>query len=147
MCVGLTPTARDWFDGRLPELEELTGRPVRSAPRRPDDTDVWPPAHVLVVAPATLNSVNAAALGLTPNFVTAVVAEAIGKRWPLVVMPCVNSAYATHPQFGASIATLRGAGVHVLFGPGGFVPNEPGESRPEDYPWHLALSAAREAAG
>lgn len=38
--------------------------------------------------------------------------------------------------------TLHGAGVTVLCGPGGFVPNQPGERRPEGLPWHLALDAA-----
>ncbi|MCF6526199.1 flavoprotein [Streptomyces sp. JJ36] len=145
VCVGLTPTARDWLVGSLGELEEVTGWPVRSAPRRPDETELWPSADVAVVAPATLNTVNTCALGLTPSFVTAYVAEAIGKRWPLVLMPCVNAAYATHPQFARSIGTLRGAGVRVLYGPGGFVPKAPGEGRPEEYPWDVALKAARSA--
>ncbi|WP_432586894.1 hypothetical protein ABVG11_14370 [Streptomyces sp. HD1123-B1] len=33
-------------------------------------------------------------------------------------------------------------GVRVLYGEGGFVPNKPGQGRPENYPWHLALEAA-----
>lgn len=143
VCVGLTPLAADWLADRLPELEERTGFPVRSAPRRPDDAEVWPTADVAVLAPATLNSVNTLALGLTPHFVAGYAAEAIGKRWPLVVMPCVNSAYATHPQFGVSIATLRASEVRVLYGEGGFQPLPPGEGRAHEYPWHLALDAAR----
>ncbi|MFR9673575.1 flavoprotein [Streptomyces sp. TR02-1] len=145
VCLGVTPVARTWLgEERVRGLEEATGRPVRSAPRTPEETDLWPAADVAVVAPATLNSVNTFALGLTPDFVAGFVAEAVGKRWPLVVMPSVNSVYATHPQFGASIATLRGAGVRVLYGEdGGFVPRPPGVAGPEDYPWHLALSAAR----
>lgn len=145
VCLGLTRTARDWFgDDRVAELEGLTGHPVRSALRRPDETALWPDADAAVVAPATLNSVNTFALGLTPDFVAAYVAEAIGKRWPLAVMPCVNAAYATHPQFGRSLQTLRESGVRMLYGDGWFVPHPPGEARPEHYPWHLALTAARE---
>ncbi|HEX5567299.1 MAG TPA: flavoprotein [Streptomyces sp.] len=144
VCLGLTPTAHEWLADRVPELEELTGHPVRSARRVPDEPDVWPPADVTVLAPATLNTVNACALGLTPNFVVSHVVEAMGNRLPLVVMPSVNSAYATHPQFGRSLDVLRGAGVRVLYGPGGFVPNEPGRGRPDAYPWHLALAAAGE---
>ena len=56
-------------------------------------------------------------------------------------MPCVNAAYVEHPEFDQSVATLR-AGVAVLYGEGGFVPNRPGEGRPEAYPWRLALTAA-----
>jgi len=142
VCVGLTLTAADWLEDQLPALEEQTRYPVRCTLRKPSDGDLWPPADAAVVAPATLNTVNIFALGLTPNFVAGCVAEAIGKHWPLVMMPCVNSAYATHPQFDRSIETLRGAGVQVLYGEGGFQPNPPGEGTRAAYPWDLALDAA-----
>ena len=92
--------------------------------------------------PRTGDAEHRQLLGLTTNFVTGYVAEAVGKRWPLVVMPCVNSAYATHPQFGRSIETLQDAGVRVLYGAGGFEPNPPGQGDRRAYPWHLALEAA-----
>lgn len=142
VCVGLTPTAAEWLGERLHGLRELTDHPVRSAPRRFGEDEPWPPADVTVLAPATLNSVNSAALGLTTNFVMGRVAEAVGNRWPLVMMPCVNSAYATHPQFGRSIGTLREAGVRVLYGEGGFRPDPPGQGDRKAYPWTLALDAA-----
>ncbi|OEV07510.1 flavoprotein [Streptomyces nanshensis] len=146
VCVGLTPTAADWVGEQLPALEGQSGYPVRSAPRRFGGEEVWPAPDVTVLAPATLNSVNTVALGLTPNFVTGRVVEALGNRWPLVVMPCVNFSYATHPQFGRSIETLRGAGVHVLYGEGGFRPHPPGDGDRTAYPWALALGAARSLA-
>lgn len=145
VCLGLTPTAAHWLAPQATELERLTGHPVRSQYKLPGEPDVWPPADVIVVAPATLNTINAWALGLTERFVVGVVAEAIGKRIPMVAMPCVNAAYAQHPQFERSIETLRGAGVKVLYGEGGFVPNPAGSGKPS-YPWHLALEAAAEAA-
>ncbi|MCH6161744.1 flavoprotein [Streptomyces marispadix] len=143
VCAGLTPTAADWLADELPTLERKSGHPVRSMPRRVDEGEVWPPADAAMLAPATLNKVNTVALGLTPDFVTAYVTEAIGKRRPLVVMPCVNSAYATHPQFDRSIETLRGVGVQVLYGEGGFRPHPPGQGDRRAYPWALALDAAR----
>lgn len=60
-------------------------------------------------------------------------------------MPCVNAAYVQHTQFDTSVATLRAMGVRVLYGEGGFVPNKPGQCRPENYPWHLGLDAAASA--
>lgn len=60
---------------------------------------------------------------------------------PTVTMPCVNAACVQHPQFDRSSETLRHAGVTVLYGEGGFGPNQPGERRPEGYPWRLALDA------
>lgn len=146
VCVGLTPTAAEWTEGQLAALEGQTGHRVRSTPRKFGEGEMWPRADVTILAPATLNTVNASALGLTTNFVTGQVAEAIGKRWPLVVMPCVNSEYATHPQFGPSIETLRNVGVRVLFGEGGFQPNPPGQGDRKAYPWALALDAARSLA-
>ncbi|WP_345623090.1 flavoprotein [Streptomyces ziwulingensis] len=142
VCLGLTPTAADWLSEQTSELEGLTGHPVRSSYKRPGVADVWPRADVIAFAPATFNSVNAWALGITSNFVVGVVAEAIGKGIPLVAMPCVNAAYVRHRQFERSVAELREMGVDVLYGAGGFVPNEPGQGRPGEYPWGLLLDAA-----
>lgn len=142
VCVGLTPTAAKWLDREVSLLEELTGHPVRSEYKQPGEPDVWPPADVIVFAPVTFNSINAWALGLTHHFVVGVVAEGIGKGIPTVAMPCVNAAYVQHPQFDRSVTTLRGAGVSVLYGPGGFQPNEPGKARPDGYPWQLAITEA-----
>ncbi|MFE3943594.1 flavoprotein [Streptomyces sp. NPDC059118] len=147
VCLGLTPTAARWLGDRIPELERLTGHPVRSAYKAPRDPDAWPTADVILLAPATFNTVNSWALGLTDRFVVGVVAEAIGKRIPTVTMPCVNAAYVQHRAFDRSIAELRNMGVTVLYGEGGFVPNQPGERRPEGYPWHLALDAVEAVAG
>lgn len=141
VCLGLTPTADAWLAERRDDLEQLTGHAVRSMYKRPGDDDVWPPADVIALAPATFNTLNSWALGITGSFVVGVVAEGIGKGIPLVTMPCVNAAYAVHPQFERSVETLRGAGVNVLYGEGGFVPNAPGSGKPADYPWHLVLDA------
>lgn len=142
VCLGLTPTAARWLAERLPVLEGLTGRPVRSEYKLPGEPDVWPRADVIAVAPATFNTINQWALGITEKFVVGVVAEGIGKRIPLVTMPCVNAAYVRHPQFERSVETLRGAGVRVLYGEGGFVPNPPGSGKPSNYPWRAVLDAA-----
>jgi phosphopantothenoylcysteine synthetase/decarboxylase len=143
VCLGLTPAAARWLEPQLSELERLTGHPVRSEYKRPGAADAWPRADVALFAPATFNSVNAWALGLTSSFVVGFAAEAIGKGIPLLTMPCVNAAYAQHRALDRSVAELRAMGVRVLYGEGGFVPNPPGERRP--YPWHLALGAVREA--
>ncbi|WP_120721212.1 flavoprotein [Streptomyces hundungensis] len=147
VCLGLTPTAASWLDDSLSGLATLTGHPVRSQYKRPEEPDVWPPADAILFAPATFNSVNSWALGLTSNFVVGVVAEGVGKRIPMVAMPCVNAAFVQHPQFEQSVAVLRESGVTVLYGEGGFVPNQPGERRPEGYPWRIALDAVEAVAG
>ncbi|HET9382257.1 MAG TPA: flavoprotein [Streptomyces sp.] len=147
VCLGLTPTAARWLAPQQAELEELTGHPVRSEYKLPGEPDVWPTADVIAIAPATFNTLNSWALGITRNFIVGVVAEGIGKRIPLVTMPCVNAAYVQHYQFERSVNTLREMGVKVLYGEGGFVPNQPGQGKPKKYPWHVVLDAAEDAAG
>ncbi|WP_031095450.1 flavoprotein [Streptomyces sp. NRRL S-15] len=139
VCLGLTPAAARWLESDLLALEELTGHPVRSDYKMPREPDAWPKADVILFAPATFNTINHWALGLTDRFVVGVVAEGIGKQIPIVAMPCVNAAYIQHRAFERSVAELRDMGVNVLYGEGGFVPNRPGERRP--FPWHLALDA------
>ncbi|MEU5622080.1 flavoprotein [Streptomyces sp. NPDC047802] len=139
VCLGLTPTAARWLESDLLALEKLTRNPVRSEYKMPCEPDAWPSADVILFAPATFNSVNHWALGLTDRFVVGVVAEAVGKRIPVVAMPCLNAAYVQHQAFGRSVAELREMGVTVLYGEGGFVPNRSGEKVP--FPWHLALAA------
>ncbi|XVV39323.1 flavoprotein [Streptomyces sp. CA-100214] len=147
VCLGLTPTAALWLQPQLSELERLTGHPVRSEYKMPGEPDVWPKADVIAVAPATFNTVNAWSLGLTHDFVVGVVAEGIGKQIPTVTMPCVNAAYVKHRQFERSVGELREMGVRVLYGEGGFQPNQPGQGQPKEYPWHLVLDAVQEIAG
>lgn len=42
----------------------------------------------------------------------------------------------------AALTELRAMGVRVLYGDGGFIPNQPGQGKPKEYPWHLLLDAA-----
>ncbi|MEE1802953.1 flavoprotein [Streptomyces sp. NPDC101062] len=137
--LGLTPTAARWLEPQHAELERLTGGPVRSEYKLPREPDVWPKADAILLAPATFNTINEWALGLTSKFIVGVVAEGIGKGIPIVTMPCVNAAYAQHRRLDRSVEELREMGIRVLYGEGGFVPNQPGEKKP--FPWPSALDA------
>ncbi|WP_420168515.1 flavoprotein [Streptomyces violaceoruber] len=139
VCLGLTPTAATWMRDDINSLEELTGHPVRSAYRLPGERSPWPKADVMAFAPITANSLNAWALGLTPSWVVGSLVAAIGTAVPVVAMPCVNESLAGHPQVDRSVAVLREAGVSVLYGEGGWVPNASGQGRPDAYPWGLIL--------
>ncbi|WP_328930765.1 flavoprotein (plasmid) [Streptomyces sp. NBC_00190] len=145
VCLGLTPSAAHWLAVSLDGLAALTGHPVRWQYKLPGEPDVWPPADALLFAPATFNSVNAWALGLTDRFVVGVAAEAIGKGTPVVAMPCTNAALAAHPAFEQSLAVLRGTGVELLYGEGGFVPGPAGQDESPHFPWQLALDAVDRA--
>ncbi|MFC8916056.1 flavoprotein [Streptomyces sp. NPDC047821] len=144
VCLGLTPTAARWVEGSLDGLAALTGHPVRWEYDLPGQPEVWPQADVILFAPATFNVMNEWALGLTAKFVLSMAVQGAGKGVPTLVMPCVNQAHVRHPAFGTSVATLRAAGVSVLYGEGAHVANPPGQELPGGYPWAVALDAVED---
>jgi phosphopantothenoylcysteine synthetase/decarboxylase len=76
-----TPSARSFLDAA--QLEQLTGTPVRTDYKRPDEPDVFPPPDAIIVAPATFNTVKKWTAGISDTLALGVVCEAIGKacRW------------------------------------------------------------------
>jgi Flavoprotein len=140
-CLILTSTAARWLDHELLELEKLTGHPVRSAYKLPGEPDVLPSPNALLVAPATSNTMNKWALGISDNLVLGLITEGIGKGLPIVALPYLNQAQAAHPAFGHSVSVLKKAGVNVLLGPIGWEPHGPGGNKPEQFSWHLGLDA------
>ncbi|SEL61769.1 flavoprotein [Streptacidiphilus jiangxiensis] len=142
VCLGLTPTAARWLHPYLAGLEALTGAPVRSHYKLPGEEDVWPTADVVLLAPATFNTINRWALGLTDSFVVGYAAEALGRGIPTVALPCVNAALAAHPQYARSVETLRLAGARVVLPE---TNTAPGQDDTPDFGWALALHEARNA--
>jgi phosphopantothenoylcysteine synthetase/decarboxylase len=147
VCVIATPSALSFID--VSALESLTGYPVRSNYKRPDEPDVLPPPDAIIVAPATFNTINKWAAGISDTLALGLITEGIGKRLPLVAMPFLNTAQAQHPAFARSLDELRSWGVRVLFGPEVYELHDPGsESQRIDlFPWHLALAAVTELRG
>lgn len=140
-CVIATPSALRFID--VPGLEQLTGHPVRSQYKSPGAADVLPDADAIIVAPATVNTINKWALGICDNLALGLLVEGIGKRLPIVAMPFTNYAHAAHPAFGASIGNLRSWGVNVLYGPDVYPLHAPGTGAQHigEFPWHVALRA------
>jgi len=141
VCVIATPSARSFIDS--PALEAVTGHPVRSQYKQPDAADVLPPPDAIVVAPATFNTVNKWAAGISDTLALGLLTEAIGKRLPIVALPFINAAQAEHPAFQASVDRLRAAGVQLLYGPDVLELHEPGtgSQRVGLFPWRLTLEA------
>jgi phosphopantothenoylcysteine synthetase/decarboxylase len=115
VIVFSTPTGTRFAD--LDELERLTGHSVRWEYRMPGTGERTPPADAVLACPLTFNSVNKFAHGHADNFAVGLLCEMVGYRVPLVVVPHCKPQLASHPAFGASLDTLRGMGVHVLFDP------------------------------
>ncbi len=138
-CLILTPTAERWITEDVPALAEITGHPIRSTYKLPGEPDVLPAADAMLVAPATSNTINKWAAGISDTLALGLITEAIGKRLPLVALPFVNEAQSLHPAFPRSVATLRFAGVKVLLGDGGYTPHGPSGSNGAEFPWSRAL--------
>lgn len=133
-----TPAALDFID--TASLEAQTSRPVRSEYRKPGQARS-PKADAITVAPATYNTINKWANGISDTYALGILAEAIGLEIPIAVLPFVNTALATRLPFQRSVADLRKEGVRILLGPGEFEPHAPGTggTRLDVFPWSLAL--------
>ncbi len=141
VCVIATPSARSFID--IPALETGTGHPVRSDYKQPDDPDVLPPPDAIAVAPATFNTINKWAAGISDTLALGLLTEAIGKRLLVVAIPFVNTAQAEHPAFQRSIDQLRKEGMRVLYGADVLELHEPGTGnhRVASFPWPLIVKA------
>lgn len=73
-----------------------------------------PPRGVVLFAPASFNSLNKLALGISDNLALAVTAEAIGRGTPVIVGPSLNQPLLDHPQAQASLKTLPSWGVKIV---------------------------------
>ena len=136
-----TPAALDFVDRAA--IASQTGCPVRSQYRKPGEPRSEK-AAAIIVAPATYNTINKWAQGISDTYALGVLAETTGLGVPIVVLPFVNSALASRAPFRRSVEALRAEGVHILIGPGGIQPHPPhtGGDLIDSYPWHIALDEA-----
>ncbi len=136
-----TPAALEFFDEHA--IADQTGSPVRSQYAKPGAPRSLIPDAILA-APATYNTINKWAQGISDTYALGVLAEATGLGVPIVVLPFVNTALASRAPFRRSVESLRAEGVKILLGQGGFQPHPPrtGDSVISTYPWHLGLDEA-----
>jgi phosphopantothenoylcysteine synthetase/decarboxylase len=100
----------------------------------------------MVVAPATFNTINKWAAGISDTLALGLLNEALGLGLPIVAVPIPNAALARHPAFHASVRFLRGSGVEVLFDPDAYplaIPYEDGPSAAELFPWDALTRSVR----
>ncbi len=139
-CVIATPSGLKFLDTEA--LASLTGHPIRSDYKRPEDPDVLPPPDAFVVAPATFNTINKLAAGISDTLALGLLNEAIGTGQQVIAVPFPNQMLSRHPAFQASIAALRSWGVRLVYDPDRFplpVPNE-GEPGNSLFPWSALRS-------
>lgn len=100
------------------------------------DFDVTPP-DAMVVAPATFNTINKWAAGISDTLALGLLNEALGLGLPVVAVPFPNIALAQHPAFRRSMRELEALGVRLLFDPDAYplpTPNLGPASR-DLFPW------------
>jgi phosphopantothenoylcysteine synthetase/decarboxylase len=144
VCVVATPDGCKFID--VAAVAAQTGYPVRTTYKNPGDPDVLPDPYAMIVAPATVNTINKWSAGITDTLALGLLVEGQGRGLPIVAMPYTNAAMAIHPAFLESIGRLRGWGVTVLFGDNVIRLHAPGttERHIDEFPWHLTLDALRE---
>ena len=115
VCVIASPDGRKFLD--VPRVEQLTGYPVRSEYKHPDEPDILPRANVVIAFPATFNTLNKWALGISDTLSVGILCEYKGLHTPVIAGPCVgtDSGLDTHPAFQRSLAQLADYGVHVVY--------------------------------
>jgi phosphopantothenoylcysteine synthetase/decarboxylase len=123
VCVITTPQGTKFID--MPLLSEMTGHPVRSEYKQPEDADVLPRADALIVFPATFNTLNKWALGITDTLALGILCEYTGLHMPILAVPGIHSASGldTHPALPRSLRMLKRYGVHILYEPGDYPNN------------------------
>jgi phosphopantothenoylcysteine decarboxylase / phosphopantothenate---cysteine ligase len=95
-------------------FQSVTGRPAHA--------DMWGPSHVLhvqlgeqadllLVAPATADTIAKLAHGLADNLLTV---TALAARCPLLLAPAMDGGMFSHPATQANLETLRQRGTVVL---------------------------------
>lgn len=114
-----TPQGLGFIDAAA--VEAQTGYPIRSAWRSPGDPRPLPRADAIAVAPATFNTINKWAAGISDTLALGILCEAYGLGIPTAVLPYLNSAMAAHPAYQQSLDRLRAMSVLV----GSYAPHPP----------------------
>jgi len=95
---------------------------------------------MVLFAPCSFNSLNKLAQGIADNLALSVVAEAIGRRTPVIIGPSMNAPLLDHPAAQASLKTLLSWGATIV------PPVDDGEG-PRLAPTGVLLGAVRPYAG
>jgi phosphopantothenoylcysteine decarboxylase/phosphopantothenate--cysteine ligase len=101
----ITPELMHWATGNE-VVSELTGRIEHV------ELAQW--ADLVLVAPATANTLGKMACAIDDTPVTSVVSVAIGLGKPIVVVPAMHESMYGHRLFQENLARLRSAGVHIV---------------------------------
>ncbi|MFX1264927.1 MAG: bifunctional phosphopantothenoylcysteine decarboxylase/phosphopantothenate--cysteine ligase CoaBC [Promethearchaeota archaeon] len=103
------PYLLEWATGN-PVIVELTGQieHITLAGKHDEHVDL------VLVAPATANTIGKMANGIDDTAVTTTVSSAIGAKIPVLVVPAMHESMYDHPAVIENIKKLKVMGVHVM---------------------------------
>jgi phosphopantothenoylcysteine synthetase/decarboxylase len=110
--VVATAAAAPWLD--VEAVTRVVGEPPLTDFRTPGEPKRGGAPAVVVVCPATFNTVNKAAAGINDSYPLGVLCEALGTGTPVVVVPMVNNKLWGHPVWSRNLTALVDAGVTML---------------------------------
>jgi len=108
-------------------LKFITALPFKTLSRHPVVTDLydeeegWKPTHIrladeadlLLIAPATANTIAKLALGIADDALSCI-ALALNARARLLIAPAMNGKMWLHPATQQNVSTLKGRGVEFI---------------------------------
>ncbi|GAB4304948.1 MAG: bifunctional phosphopantothenoylcysteine decarboxylase/phosphopantothenate--cysteine ligase CoaBC [Promethearchaeota archaeon] len=108
----ISPELIHWATGN-PVITDITGavEHIALAGERPGEHGQ---ADVILVCPATANTISKIACGIDDTPVTTVVTTAFGSGTPIVVVPAMHESMFRHPILERHLLTLQRLGVDVL---------------------------------
>jgi phosphopantothenoylcysteine decarboxylase/phosphopantothenate--cysteine ligase len=107
-CQILHPYALEYASGH-PVITKITGRVEHV-----EFCGTGGRANLLLVSPATANTIGKMALGIDDTPVTTFATTAIGSGKPVMVVPAMHEAMYRHPAVVKNLETLRAFGVAVV---------------------------------
>jgi phosphopantothenoylcysteine synthetase/decarboxylase len=110
--VVTTAAAAAWVDDAM--ISTASGQPALSEHRDPSEAKRSEAPDAVVVAPATINTISKAALGIADTYAHSQLCEAIGNRLPIVMVPMINNKLWGHPALAGHLQTLITAGVNII---------------------------------
>jgi len=108
-CALIQPDLMEWATGHKPIIK-LTGKieHVALAGNVPN------PVDMILVAPATANTLGKIASGIDDSTVTTFVTTGWGEGIPIVLVPAMHLSMYNHPIVKENIQKLQGYGAHLL---------------------------------
>ncbi len=106
----ITADALEFATGK-PPITNLSGKTehVTYCGMHPDKADL------LLICPATANTISKIAMGIDDTPVTTFATTAIGSNIPLLIVPAMHRSMYAHPIIQQNIETLQSIGINILY--------------------------------